>query len=85
MTSVYWSQPTAVDDNKRVMLLHATHLPGESFPVGVSSVEYIFADDSYNMAVCQFSVIVNEGAYLFCFVLVLFYQHRLYLRQSIVF
>ena len=52
---------TAVDDNERVMLLHATHVPGESFPVGISSVEYIFVDDSHNMAFCSFSVIVEEG------------------------
>ena len=63
-TPVYWSQPSATDDNERVTLLYATHTSGQSFPVGVTSVEYAFGDDSYNVALCNFSVIVNEGLYM---------------------
>ena len=58
---VYWSWPSATDDSERVMLIHATHSPGESFPVGITFVEYTFVDDFYNMAFCNFSVIVVEG------------------------
>ncbi|XP_072044883.1 uncharacterized protein [Amphiura filiformis] len=57
---VYWTRPSTTDDYGRVMLLHATHTPGERFPIGTTSVMYLFADDSYNVAYCNFSVVVNE-------------------------
>ncbi|XP_072045208.1 hyalin-like [Amphiura filiformis] len=57
---VYWTQPSATDDNGRVTLIHATHTPGEWFPIETTLVTYLFADDSYNVAYCNFSVVVHE-------------------------
>ncbi|XP_072046221.1 hyalin-like [Amphiura filiformis] len=57
---VYWTQPSATDDYGRVMLIQATHSPGERFPIKTTSVMYLFADDSYNIAYCNFSVVVHE-------------------------
>ena len=59
--SVYWSQPSAIDDQDRVMLIYASHTPGERFPIGTSAVTYLFADDSFNSAYCNFSVTLKEG------------------------
>ncbi|XP_072045211.1 hyalin-like isoform X2 [Amphiura filiformis] len=59
-TPVYWAQPTATDDNERVMLLLATHTPGEMFPIGETLVLYTFADDSFNIARCNFTITVRE-------------------------
>ena len=60
-TPVYWRRPVATDDNERVTLLYVTHVPGENFPIGNTSVQYSYVDDSYNLAVCKFSVIVVES------------------------
>ncbi|XP_072046224.1 uncharacterized protein [Amphiura filiformis] len=57
---VTWNEPTAMDDHERVMLIHNTRRPGSSFPVGSTNVVYTFADDSYNLAYCNFSVIINQ-------------------------
>ncbi|XP_072021501.1 hyalin-like [Amphiura filiformis] len=56
---VYWTQPSATDDYGRVMLIYTSHTPGEKFPIGTTSVMYLFADDSYNIAYCNFSVVVH--------------------------
>ena len=61
----------AVDDFGRVMLLDFTHVSGEIFPVGSTSVMYTFADDSYNMAHCNFSVIVDQGKFYYLRVIVI--------------
>ncbi|XP_072046539.1 hyalin-like [Amphiura filiformis] len=58
--SAFWAQPSGTDDFGRVMLIHATHTSGDRFPVGTTSVMYFFADDSYNVAYCNFSVVVQE-------------------------
>ena len=43
------------------MLLDFTHVLGQSFPIGQTRVTYIYADDSYNVAYCNFSVEIEEG------------------------
>ncbi|XP_072021512.1 hyalin-like [Amphiura filiformis] len=57
---VYWTQPSATDDYGRVMLIYTSHTPGEKFQIGTTSMMYLFADDSYNVAYCNFSVVVHE-------------------------
>ena len=61
MHTLYWSQPTAFDDYGRVFLQHLNHIPGQRFPIGTTNVQYIFADDSYNIAVCKFIIFVYTG------------------------
>ena len=60
-THVYWTEPYATDDYGRVMLIGRSHKQGDYFPLGLTSVKYTFADDSYNKALCNFSVIVEYG------------------------
>ena len=43
------------------MLLDFTHVPGQTFPIGVTYVTYTYADDSYNVASCNFSVEIEQG------------------------
>ena len=61
MISVSWEIPSASDDRGRVILLYSSHVPGQGFPVGLTNVTYIYADDSYNIAYCNFSIAVEES------------------------
>ncbi|XP_072021026.1 uncharacterized protein [Amphiura filiformis] len=56
---VQWTKPSASDNYGRVMLVDFTHTPGQTFPDGSTQVIYMFADDSYNVATCKFSVVVK--------------------------
>ncbi len=64
---VYWTEPSAQDDNGRVTLISATHFQGEYFAIGSTPVIYIFADDSYNTNECSFNVNVSVGKESFLF------------------
>ena len=51
-----WTEPTAEDTGP--LRVEQSHRSGESFPVGVTTVEYRFYDEVNNMAVCEFNVTV---------------------------
>ncbi|XP_071824182.1 hyalin-like [Apostichopus japonicus] len=59
--SVTWDQPTATDDSGLPVMRFRTHLPGESFPLGITEVTYTFTDQSGNSAVCNFNVRIEFG------------------------
>ncbi|PIK61981.1 putative hyalin-like isoform X1 [Apostichopus japonicus] len=59
--SVTWDQPTATDDSGLPVIRFRTHLPGESFPLGITQVTYTFTDQSGNSAVCNFNVRIEFG------------------------
>ena len=63
-TTVSWVEPTAVDDSGNVTLLMKTHSSGDTFPVGLTTVIYVFADSSNNIASCTFVVRVSRGLYV---------------------
>ena len=63
-TVVSWIEPTAVDKSSNVTLLVKTHSPGQTFRVGSTTVMYMFADLSNNIASCTFVVTVSHGTYL---------------------
>ncbi|XP_072046098.1 hyalin-like [Amphiura filiformis] len=59
--SVSWYQPSAFDDNDgQLSAIFSTHESGQTFPVGVTQVSYMFADRTNNTEFCNFSVIVNQ-------------------------
>ena len=58
--AVTWTDPWAYDKSGKVLLFHQTHQSGENFDIGLTPVSYTFADQSDNVAVCNFIVIVDE-------------------------
>ena len=64
--TVFWSPPIAVD-NSNVHTLTSSHVPGDSFPIGNTTVTYTATDQSGNMVSEEFNVNV-EGSLLFLFV-----------------
>ena len=60
--AVTWTPPTATDNvtptNQITMLV--THNSGQQFPVGITTVSYIFRDLAGNEATCSFDVIVQS-------------------------
>lgn len=59
---VSWQEPTAEDESGSVTLVRQNHLPGTRFPAGVTSVLYVYADESQNVAKCTFQVHLGECA-----------------------
>merc|ERR1711962_9607 len=55
-----WVAPTAEDDSGGQVSVVASNQPGDSFPIGVTTVTYTFTDPSGNAAVCSFVVMVNS-------------------------
>ena len=55
-----WIEPDAWEPFDNVTLLVKTHAPGDVFPVGSTSVVYFFVDSSFNLAVCNFTVYVDD-------------------------
>eukprot|EP00057_Strongylocentrotus_purpuratus_P023516 XP_011677990.1 PREDICTED: uncharacterized protein LOC105444886 [Strongylocentrotus purpuratus] len=58
--SVEFTAPSAVNREGTVVLVSHNYKSGDDFPVGSTYVEYIFADESGNLApLCTFNVNVN--------------------------
>ena len=65
---VFWLTPAAIDERGTVIAIDATHKPGDNFAVGsTTKISYVFTDDSYNTATCNFSVTVTRGKKLINF------------------
>jgi gliding motility-associated-like protein len=56
---VNWPLPTA-SDNCSVDTFVSTHDPGDTFPVGATTVTYTATDSDGNSATCSFQVTVND-------------------------
>ena len=63
-TNVSWTEPTATDESGNVTLLIRTHSAGQMFRVGSTTVMYMFADSSNNIASCTFVVTVSRGKHV---------------------
>ena len=63
-TTVSWTEPTAVDESGNVTLVVKTHSAGQMFRVGSTTVMYMFADSSNNIASCTFVVTINHGKHV---------------------
>ncbi|MEZ5105799.1 MAG: HYR domain-containing protein, partial [Draconibacterium sp.] len=60
---ITWEEPTATDNQTASgdIIWIKSHEPGESFPVGETTVTYIAVDESNNQsAACSFTVTVND-------------------------
>ncbi len=58
-TIVSWTEPTA-SDNGVLVSFTSTHLPGETFSVGSTTVTYSALDDSFNVTTASFLVTVTD-------------------------
>ncbi|XP_072175625.1 uncharacterized protein [Diadema setosum] len=57
---VSWTEPTATDDRDNVTVAVASDTPGTAFPLGTTEVNYTATDSSGNVAVCSFTVAVED-------------------------
>ena len=65
--TVMWQEPVATDNSGEDPFISQTHMSGESFSDGVTTVSYVFSDARNNQAVCSFNINVErEGRYLLC-------------------
>lgn len=62
-TMVFWQEPIANDLSNNVVLVSQTHMPNAFFPVGNTTVTYVYQDSSNNRANCQFVVSVLTGEF----------------------
>jgi hypothetical protein len=58
--AVSWDEPTAYDDDSGVASVTKTHHPGDTFPVGTTTVIYTATDYAGNSATCSFNVDVVQ-------------------------
>ena len=68
---VDYDEPTATDESGIVSLSSRSHSPGTFFPVGQTTVTYIFVDGAGNTATCVFTVTVIRGEPYCYFVILL--------------
>ncbi len=60
-TTVNYVEPTATDNSGIVNLASRSHIPGNFFIVGTTTVTYRFVDGAGNSATCSFDVTVTAG------------------------
>lgn len=58
---VTWVEPV-VTDNCGIVTVTSSHVPGDIFPIGRTTVTYIATDASGNSSECSFDVVVTDGA-----------------------
>ncbi|MBI5916085.1 MAG: HYR domain-containing protein [Bacteroidetes bacterium] len=58
LTPVTWAPPTP-NDNCKPITMTTTHIPGQAFPVGTTTVIYTAKDGNNNAGTCQFNVTVT--------------------------
>ncbi len=58
LTPATWTPPTPSDNCKPINLT-ATHVPGQGFPVGTTTVTYTAKDGNNNSSTCSFNVTVT--------------------------
>jgi hypothetical protein len=58
LTPATWTPPTP-NDNCKPINLSSTHVPGQGFPVGQTTVTYTAKDGSNNSSTCTFTITVN--------------------------
>ena len=59
--SVTWLEPSVTDESGNVTLLVKSHAPGDIFGSGNTTVTYLYADPSNNLATCTFQVVTRKG------------------------
>ena len=57
-----WTEPTATDNcNGALTFFSRSHIPGSTFAVGTTPVNYVFKDAAGNTSTCNFNVIVQDN------------------------
>ncbi|SFT91671.1 gliding motility-associated C-terminal domain-containing protein, partial [Lishizhenia tianjinensis] len=56
---VNWNIPTYTDNCGATMT--ASHVPGDYFPIGTTTVTYTVTDNSGNVSICSFDITVNDN------------------------
>ena len=56
--AVSWTPPNATD-NSGTQTLSSDYSPGDSFPIGTTTVTYTSTDESGNTNTCTFDVVVS--------------------------
>ncbi|XP_038056140.1 angiopoietin-1 receptor-like [Patiria miniata] len=56
-----WDEPTAADDDNLPVQLARSHFPGSLFPIGGTTVRYVFMDSAGNQAICSFVVTITSA------------------------
>ena len=59
-----WTEPTATDNSGTTPTVTQSHRPGDSFPVGTTTVTYTFTDMAGNQAQCSFTVTVGNYPFI---------------------
>ena len=64
---VFWNAPTASDNCTGVSFV-TDHLPGDLFPVGVTTVTYTATDNANNVSTCSFTITIvdNQNPVISC-------------------
>ena len=57
---VSFNEPTGAADNCSLASTSSSHMPGDTFPVGATTVTYSATDSSGNVGECSFVVMVND-------------------------
>ena len=57
---VFWNVPTAFDNCGTVTSVTASHMVGDTFNLGSTTITYIATDDSGNTSTCVFDVVVRD-------------------------
>lgn len=58
-----WTEPSSTDLSGTDQLVSRSRAPGTPFPLGDTTVTYLYTDDSGNTATCVFCVTVGTGKY----------------------
>ena len=62
---VWWSEPTVTDNSGRVKLISTTKSPDNTYPVGTTTIEYIYSDYSGNEEFVSFNVtVLGSGLFI---------------------
>ena len=62
-TTVSWTPPTASDNSGEAVTLTSNYSPGDTFPIGTTTVTYTATDTNGNIGTSTFNVVVT-GKYI---------------------
>lgn len=59
--TVVWTPPTAIDNCDPLVDLSSQFIPGQTFPLGMTTVTYTGTDDFNNVGTCSFNITVIDA------------------------
>ena len=67
---VFWTEPHASDLSGNVSLVSQSHTSGDFYEFVKTEITYTLSDETGNLAVCKFQILLTPGKFLnrqFCF------------------